>query len=402
MLELIVIKALLGRALFLRYYSSVSVANPDLKKIYYTLRYLTNEGDSTLQELELCFYTQYPFLKSGEREVFEAIFKRMESMVVDEEKIEEYFKKQLESTQARHLAELALDVSEGRKEFNEIHTYLEKVDNVPILEETEFVCENLTELYRDQVATNGLRWRMACLNNSLGSLRKGDFGFLFARPETGKTTFLASEISYMATQASSPVIWFNNEEQHRKVMLRCIQAALGLTLPQLYSNLPHYENEYNKLIKGRIKIPNLDVLNKHEIEKICKNNEPSLIIFDQIDKIKGFKADRKDLELGEIYQWARELAKKYAPVIAVCQADGTGEGQKWLNMGHVADAKTSKQGEADWILGIGKVHDQEYEFTRYLNISKNKLLGDEDTNPAKRHARMQVLIRPDVARYQNV
>jgi hypothetical protein len=47
--------------------------------------------------------------------------------------------------------------------------------------------------------------------------------------------------------------------------------------------------------------------------------------------------------------------------LRICQADGTGEGQKWLTMSNVANAKTSKQAEADWILGIGKVNDPGYD-----------------------------------------
>ena len=62
-----------------------------------------------------------------------------------------------------------------------------------------------------------------------------------------------------------------------------------------------------------------------------------------LDKIKGFNSDRDDLKLGFIYQWARELAKQYCPVIGVSQADGTGEGKKWLTMDNVSGAKTSKQ-----------------------------------------------------------
>ena len=34
-----------------------------------------------------------------------------------------------------------------------------------------------------------------------------------------------------------------------------------------------------------------------------------------MDKIKGFKADRNDLELKAIYQWAREIAKKYSEML---------------------------------------------------------------------------------------
>jgi hypothetical protein len=137
------------------------------------------------------------------------------------------------------------------------------------------------------------------------------------------------------------------------------------------------------------------------IETILKNTNPALIIFDQIDKIKGFKADRNDLELKAIYQWAREMAKTYAPVIAVCQANGEAEGKLWLTMDMVDSSKTAKQGEADWIIGIGKEQDNTSRY-RYLNISKNKLLGDEDTLPDLRHGAFKVLIKPDIARYEEI
>jgi len=135
---------------------------------------------------------------------------------------------------------------------------------------------------------------------------------------------------------------------------------------------------------------------------ICKNLKPSLIVFDQIDKLKGFDNDREDLRLGAIYIWARELAKTYCPVIGVCQADVSGEGKKWLTMDNVANAKTSKQAEADWILGIGAVHDIGLEFIRYLHLSKNKLDGDENTDPLLRHGRCEVKINPNIARYEEL
>ena len=139
------------------------------------------------------------------------------------------------------------------------------------------------------------------------------------------------------------------------------------------------------------------------VEKIVRQYKPSLVIYDQIDKITGFEADREDLKLGYMYQWARELGKEYGfPSIAVCQADGTGEGVKWLTMSNVANSKTAKQAEADWILGIGKTHDIGYEQLRYLHLSKNKLSGDSDTDPAQRHGRQEVIIRADIARYEDI
>ena len=120
-----------------------------------------------------------------------------------------------------------------------------------------------------------------------------------------------------------------------------------------------------------------------------------------LNLVRGFDGDREDLKLGAIYTWAREIAKTYCPVIGVTQADGTAEGKKWLTMDNVSNAKTAKQSEADWILGIGSTHAEGFEFVRHLHLSKNKLSGDTDTDPELRHGKQDVLIEPQIARYRD-
>ena len=269
----------------------------------------------------------------------------------------------------------------------------------------EFVTTKLSTIIHDIFQQRGLRWRLDALNKSLGSLRKSNFGFIFARPETGKTTFLASEITYMLTQLQDEhgsIIWFNNEQAGKEVMLRIYQAYFGLRLDQLTSNILKYEEEFESQTKGKFLLVDDANISKAKVEAIIKRFNPSLIVVDQLDKIKGFAADREDLRLGSIYIWSREIAKTYCPVIGICQADGTAEGQKWLTMDNVSNAKTSKQAEADWILGIGMAHGEGLAFIRYLNISKNKLIGDEDTLPKLRHGRFEVLIEPEIARFRDI
>ncbi|MFZ2190132.1 MAG: AAA family ATPase [Candidatus Magasanikiibacteriota bacterium] len=302
----------------------------------------------------------------------------------------------------------AYDVTEGRlppEKLKEMFREYEGQQTVAQQDDVEFITDDLEELVNGSIRNHGLRWRLSTLNQMLGSLRTGDFGFIFARPETGKTTFLASETTYMAeqlTEESGPIIWLNNEEQGNKVKLRCYQASLGLTMPQLFADLPGNREKYMQKTKGKLKIYDSGNIHKNTVEQLCRQYKPSLIIFDQVDKIQGFHDDREDLRLGAIYIWARELAKKWAPVIGVCQSDGTGEGVKWLTMSNVANAKTSKQAEADWILGVGKVHDPGYEAIRYLHLCKNKLAGDTDTLPDQRHGRREVLINAQVARYEDI
>lgn len=405
MIELIIIKYILNNNIYNKYNNYINLTNKELVKIYYIIKQLheASDEDFTVDDLELKFFSEYPFLKSSEKEMFSGIFEQLRKVHADDARVEEFMKKQRDMVQAHRIAELSLEVTEGRKEFIDLLSHVSTLDaDAPVEEEIEFVSDDLEELYNNLVVTQGLRWRLPCLNKALGSLRKGDFGFVFARPETGKTSFLASEATYMAEQTDRPILWFNNEEQGEKVMMRCVQASLGMTEGEYKNDLKKYRQAFHDKTKRNIKIVDNASIHKTYVEKVCKAIEPSLIIFDQIDKIKGFEESRTDLTLGAIYQWARELAKTYAPVIAVCQADGTGEGVKWLTMGHVANAKTSKQAEADWILGIGKSNQEGLEYVRHLNISKNKLVGDEDSIPELRHGKMDVIIKPEVARYEDV
>ena len=305
----------------------------------------------------------------------------------------------------------AYDITEGKGSKDDLQklldTYNSAGSDTASTDEFEFIPDDLEALLDQTFRKPGLRWRLNTLNKMLGSVRGGDFGFIFARPETGKTTFLASETTYMAeqlTEEAGPIIWLNNEEAGNKVKIRCYQASLGATLAAINSNPAGANKAFLAKTRGKLMLLNpKGSINKHMVERLVKVYKPSLVIYDQIDKVTGFNNDREDLRLGSIYQWGRELgiAHNY-PTIAVCQADGTGEGQKWLTMGNVANAKTAKQAEADWILGIGKTHDVGYENLRYLHASKNKLAGDPDTDPALRHGRTEVLIRADIARYVDI
>jgi hypothetical protein len=71
---------------------------------------------------------------------------------------------------------------------------------------------------------------------------------------------------------------------------------------------------------------------------------------------------------------------------------------KYLNMGNVANAKTAKQAEADWILGIGLSY-EDHPHVRGLSVCKNKLLGGEESVAKMRHAKFDVLIEPEIGRY---
>jgi len=403
---------ILNPQIYIKYISYINLnyvreTYPDIYVVFEVLRSFREKypESSSLED----FHAHYLSTKNPtevERTTFENIFKSISESKVADEVIHALLGSMARKVTLHQMAITAFDSindSSKIKDLVQLGKLLAEGKDETLSEpEWEPVTDDLEELYNEAIRIQGLRWPLASLNRSLGSLRRGDFGFVFARPETGKTTFLCHTVTHMAGQTQAPIVWFNNEEQGTKVMLRNYQAALGLGLEQLFSGHKKHKDAFLKATKGNIKLYDNAIISRSDVERICSEISPALIVFDQIDKIGGFQADREDLKLGSIYQWARELAKTYAPVIGICQADGSGEGQKWLTMANVANAKTSKQAEADWILGIGRQNDVGFEFVRHFHVSKNKLIGDEDSDPEMRHGKWDVIIKPTIARYQDV
>lgn len=403
--EVALIKILLDIDLYNTYRTYIDVTKDDqiVFTLYKVLDELIEEYKRTLTYDE---YSYYLLQNIADRDgAFEHILSNLQKVEISQDIAQTLLNQFKERKQAHAIALLAIDVEEGRKSFADLTTHVSNIAELPQnIEESLFITDDLDEIYDKHVTKHGLRWRLNSLNRSLGSLRKGNFGFLFARPETGKTTFLASESTFWAeqlTEEDGDGIWFNNEEEGHQVKSRIYQASLGLTRIDLFRDRTASKEEFLRRQGHRLRLVDNASISKTDVEKICRKVNPSFIIFDQLDKIKGFVGDREDLRLGTIYQWARELAKVYGPVIAVCQADGTGEGKKWLTMENVANAKTAKQAEADWILGIGCTHQEGFEFIRHLHASKNKLPGDEDTDPSLRHTKIDVIIDPNIARYKD-
>lgn len=408
--ELVLIKLLLKYSSYKEYsrYVKIPAAMKEIKMLYHTLDALHTQHpdvDKTPDELSSMVFISYPSMREPERKLILDLIERLSSINVSEDVLQDLVDSIRVRAETHTLALKALEVSEGRDSLESLREIFKRIDQ-PVQSittyEKNFITDDLFELEKHTIMGEGLRWRLNCLNLSLGPLRVGDFGFIFARPESGKTTFLADQCTHMAGQTNKPIIWFNNEEQGQKVRLRMYQAALGIRADELWADKQRVMDQYREVTKGNLQLYDDKAIHRKDVELIIEAKQPALVIFDQIDKIEGFQADRPDLVYGRIYQWARELAKNQCAIIGVCQADGHGEGVQWLTMNHVSEAKTRKQAEADWILGIGKSNEVNTESVRFLNISKNKLLGDNECDPNLRHGRFEVFIKPQVARYEDI
>jgi replicative DNA helicase len=304
-------------------------------------------------------------------------------------------------------------VKEGSSDLEHVHSLATSAlrDVERYIEKDElFVATDLSGI-SDRIRSTGYEWRLDVLNRSLGPLRTGNFLIVAARVEVGKTTFLASEVSYLAQQLPKdrPVVWVNNEEESSVVFFRIVQAALGRSSKDIIDNSDAAMEEYTALMggnKNKIRVTK-DTNNVRDLETLFKEVNPGLIIFDQLDKVSGFKGEeREDIMLGKLYKWARELARQYGPVIAASQISAGAMELKdppYIGMEALRGSKTDKPGEADAVVTIGKYKDPkspEEEVLRTINVPKNKMTGGPKSIEAERHGQYLVNIFPTKARYE--
>jgi len=305
-------------------------------------------------------------------------------------------------------------VKEGSSDLEHVHILATNAlkDVERYIEKDElFVTADLSVI-ADRISSSGYEWRLDCLNRSLGPLRTGNFIIVAARVEVGKTTFLASEVSYLAQQLPKdrPVVWVNNEEESSVVFFRIVQATLGQESKVIIADSKAAMDQYTILMGGnkdKIRVTK-DMNNIRDLETLFREINPGLIVFDQLDKVDGFKADdREDIRLGKIYKWARELARSYGPVIAASQLSATAVDMKdppFIGLDALRGSKTDKPGEADVVITLGKYKEPktpEEEIIRTLNVPKNKLPGGGTKQmESERHGQYLITIDPIRARFE--
>lgn len=250
-----------------------------------------------------------------------------------------------------------------------------------------------------EVNDSGIKWRLAALNNHMRPMRPGDFGIIAARPNQGKSTFIASEVSFMAEQIAPEqnVLWLNNEGDSERMYQRAWQAALGATVSEMVTLhranciVPAFVKKFGR--RDKIRIASIHGMDNYSVEQIIEANNAAVVVYDMIDNIKGFGSEaRTDQRLEEMYKWGRETAVAMQHVgIATSQISVDGDNMMFPQMHMLKDSKTGKQGACDFQIMLGsKSADQTYAAVRWLSIPKNKLQREGRPSDPRAAIRIEV------------
>jgi replicative DNA helicase len=354
------------------------------------------------------FRARHPSLSAESRSAYETIIQNVMDHDVPAGTKEGILVSLLELRMGTELATLLTQYDAG--DLPNIQAALSKVlDDFKSdagIKSQDYLRDDIYDLLAEEQDDSGLRWRLDCLNQSIRGLRPGDFGIIAGRPDKGKTTFIASELTCLAAQLPPEqcALWLNNEGPGKRIIPRLYQAALGAVQSELIKGMQRgtLKDEYVKIMGAidRIRIVDVHGMDNYTVEGIIEKNRPGIVVYDMIDKIRGFgDAARTDLALEKMYDWGRDIAVKYEMAgLATSQISNEGDGLQFPTLGMLKDSKTGKQGACDFQLMIGASNDPGLAAVRYIGMPKNKLRREgQPSDP-----RATVQYSPQRARYEDI
>lgn len=348
--------------------------------------------------------TRRATLGPADRVLYEEQVRKVENATVPDEKLAARF---VELDYAGQIGGIVDNVLEGKAgaTLDKVGTLLTEYATVSNPHKVEVISDSLSDLVAGLSKAGGVEWRLEDLNRAVGPLNQGDFVLIGKRPEVGGTSFICSEITHMASQlpAGKNVVFFNNEEQGRKIKLRLYEAALGDNIMNLAVDVPKAEAEYQKILGGA----KIDVIHRVGmdigfVESILRRGNYGIIVFNMLSKIGGFNKLEGTERLAALGGWARAVADKYGVVFAVHQADASAEGLEFLDQSQLYGSKTQLQSESDVQLMIGKSHNPSKADSRYISVVRNKLPQGPRTDPKLKYARFECGFSWETGRFDSM
>lgn len=324
-------------------------------------------------------------LPDERKSVFEVVLNNARTDVTPEVR-QQVMRQVLELRLATEMGELLTRFDAG--ELSNINSAIKTLQNAfkadAGISDSSYIKTDIHDLLDEENNEDGIRWRLDCLNDAMRPLRPGDFGIIAGRPDKGKTSFIASELSFMAEQLppEKNVLWLNNEGPGKRIIPRFWQAVLGATKTELLTLRaagllkPAFIKKMGRVDKLRVE--DIHGKDNYSVEQLIEANNAGIVVYDMIDNIRGFGTEaRTDQRLEEMYKWGRETAVAMEHIgIATSQISVEGANMQFPAMHMLKDSKTGKQGACDFQIMIGSKDDPGWAAVRWISTPKNKLRKD--------------------------
>lgn len=298
------------------------------------------------------------------------------------------------------IANLGVMINEGNFDlYDRLRQKLEKIENGFLPDDFGTpTTKDIFELMATATDEARYAFNIESLKEVCYGIGPGEFGIVFATPNTGKTAFIVSMCCAPGGFCSqgAKVLILGNEEVTKRTMYRALQAYTGKDKYQIAEDPVAARRKFAE-IEDNIEMFDAQDWSIDQIEAKAKALNADILIIDQADKVQiegSYNAGHERLR--ELYRRLREVAKRCdCAVFGVSQASVEAEKKSRLSYTMMEGSKIGKAAESDLIIGLGR-HNAEMEtnepdHTRFLTISKNKLSGW--------HGTIVCNIQPEISRY---
>lgn len=250
-------------------------------------------------------------------------------------------------------------------------------------EEELFTTMDIVEIINEN-SGEGLEAFLPPLRTYLPRLTFGTGQLILARSNAGKSSFLCPQGIHVARGGGKVLHLALSEDGQEELVIRYIQAAYKCTEEYIRANLEKARDKFFKDFGDSLRIFNSTTCSPAEIEKRIEAFKPSLVIYDQYQKVTVGGAHKLSTpeQRTKAASVIKDLAIKHRHhYICATQAD---KDSGWIVTDlNVDQAKTGAVGEFKVIIGLGKEQDDRLRtinidgknkqaFMRNINIAKNK------------------------------
>lgn len=252
----------------------------------------------------------------------------------------------------------------------------------------DYIKTGIDELLAEVSDDKGLKFRrIAALREHILGLQGGASIAIAARPDKGKTSFIASVLTDFAPQVvqmyggERPILWLNNEGSGKRIIPRIYQAALGKDLNEIImmSNANQLVPAYTEAIggiSGIIRVKDMHGASLAQIEQVIEAQRPAVVVADMLANFRlshAANGANKADAVEQIWQEWRELMVRHDCIgMATVQISVEGGNMLYPPYSALKDSKTGIQGATDVIIMMGSLDNPDAQTIRGLSSPKNK------------------------------
>ena len=253
---------------------------------------------------------------------------------------------------------------------------------------SDYIDTPIGDLLAEVSDDKGIKFRrIALLRDHILGVQGGTSFALGARPDKGKTSFIADTITDWAPQcveffgADRPILWLNNEGSGKRIIPRIYQAALGKDLNEIIcmSNAGTLLAAYTEAIGGRadlIRVKDMHGASLAAIEQVIEAMNPCVVVFDMLANFRlggAQNGSNKADGVEQLWQEVREMAVRHDFIsLSTVQVSVEGDNQLFPPYSALKDSKTAIQGATDVIIMLGSLNSADMQGLRGVSTPKNK------------------------------